>query len=129
MPSDTSPRAGLESLRVLVVEDDDLIRAGTAEMLRGLGLDITEAASGAEARQILGERVIDVLLIDVGLPDISGIELSIEACRDHPHLRVIIASGYDVVLSAKERIALPNVATLRKPYDLEDLRRRLGIRG
>ncbi|CAB3783589.1 hybrid sensor histidine kinase/response regulator [Pararobbsia alpina] len=128
VPSSRVAAPDLDAPRVLLVEDDELIRAGTAEMLRNFGLDITEAATGAMALRMLQQQAVDILLVDVGLPDTSGIELSVEACRNYPRLRVIIASGHDVALNAEQRIALPNVAILRKPYDLEDLRRMLGIR-
>jgi PAS domain S-box-containing protein len=127
VPSHRAASPDIEALQVLLVEDDDLIRAGTAEMLRNLGLEVAEATTGAMALLMLGQQAVDVLLVDVGLPDTSGIDLSIEACRLYPQLRVIIASGYDVALDAGQRAALPNVNTLRKPYDLEDLRRMLGI--
>jgi CheY-like chemotaxis protein len=127
VPSHQAAIPGVEMPHVLLVEDDDLVRAGTAEMLRSLGLEVAEAATGAMALHMLGQQAVDVLLVDVGLPDTSGIDLSIEACRNRPRLRVIIASGYDVALNAGQRDALPNVNTLRKPYDLEDLRRMLGI--
>jgi PAS domain S-box-containing protein len=127
VPSHRVAIPGVKMPHVLLVEDDDLVRAGTAEMLRSLGLEVAEAATGAMALHMLGQQAADVLLVDVGLPDTSGIDLSIEACRHYPQLRVIIASGYDVALDAGQRDALPNVNTLRKPYDLEDLRRMLGI--
>jgi CheY-like chemotaxis protein len=119
---------GIKPLRVLLVEDDDLVRAGTLEMLRNLGLDTEEAVDGASALQTLERETFDVLFADMGLPDISGIDLAIRATRICPRLRVIVASGADVVLSVEQRVSLPNAVTLRKPYDAEDLCRMLGIR-
>jgi PAS domain S-box-containing protein len=113
------------ALRVLLVEDNDLVRAGTTEMLRDLGIDTHDVASGAKALEALDRQQVDVLLVDVGLPDMSGIELAIKASRRHPQLRVVFASGYDIVLNAEQRVFLPDATTLRKPYDLDDLRRML----
>jgi hypothetical protein len=55
----------------------------------------------------------------------SGIDLAINSTKLYPHLRVIVASGYDLVLSREQQAMLPGVAALRKPYDLADLKRML----
>jgi PAS domain S-box-containing protein len=119
-------RPDISSLRVLLVEDDDLVRAGTAEMLRTIGLDTTEARDGASAIDMLQKQPFDVLIADVGLPDISGVDLAINALQHRPRLRVIFASGYDVVLNDEKRALLPAAISLRKPYNLDDLRHALG---
>ena len=111
----------LRSLRILLVEDDELVRAGTMEMLKTLGLDILEARDGTSAMNMLQAHPIDVLIADVGLPDISGIDLAANALRHRPHLRVIFASGYDVVLTDDKRASLSTSLSLRKPYNLDDL--------
>ncbi len=102
--------------RVLLVEDDELVRAGTAEMLRSLDIRTVEAGSGAQALEALSRQAVDVLFVDEGLPDMSGIDLAIDASRRQSRLRVVIASGGDIVLSAAQRAALPRVAILRKPF-------------
>jgi PAS domain S-box-containing protein len=113
--------ANLRSLKILLVEDDDLVRAGTAEMLNTLGLDVREARDGAAAMEVLHQEPIHVLIADVGLPDVSGIDLAIDALRRHPAMRVIFASGYDVVLPDEKRTLLGAAVSLRKPYNLDDL--------
>jgi DNA-binding NtrC family response regulator len=70
---------------------------------------------------MLQAHPIDVLIADVGLPDISGIDLAANALRHRPHLRVIFASGYDVVLTDDKRASLSTSLSLRKPYNLDDL--------
>ncbi|MGI4814309.1 MAG: PAS domain S-box protein [Janthinobacterium lividum] len=117
----------LETLRVLLVEDDDLIRAGTAEMLRTLGLEVVEAQDGATALDALTRHSANALIVDVGLPDISGIDLAIDAAKRDALLRIVIASGYEIVLNQAQRAALPDAAIVRKPYNLEDLCRALEI--
>jgi len=106
--------------RVVFVEDDDLLRASTAELMRTLGIDVIEARNDAEAMAALGGNGIDVLLTDVGLGGVSGVDLAIDACRRLPALRVIFVSGYEVVLTPAQRAALPNAVMLRKPYALTD---------
>lgn len=106
--------------RVVFVEDDDLLRASTAELMRTLGFDVIEARNDVEAMAALGGEGIDILLTDVGLGGVSGVDLAIDACRLRPALRVIFVSGYEVVLTPAQRDALPNAVMLRKPYALTD---------
>jgi PAS domain S-box-containing protein len=113
--------ANLRSLKILLVEDDDLVRAGTAEMLNTLGLDVHEARDGAAAMELLHQEPIHVLIADVGLPDVSGVDLAISALRHRPTMKVIFASGYDVVLPEDKRAVLAAAVSLRKPYNLDDL--------
>ena len=108
------------SQRVVFVEDDDLLRASTAELMRTFGIDVIEARNDVEAMAALRGDGIDMLLTDVGLGSVSGVDLAIDACRLLPALRVVFVSGYDVVLTPAQRAALPNAVMLRKPYALLD---------
>ncbi|WP_423193966.1 response regulator [Cupriavidus sp. H18C2] len=108
------------SQRVVFVEDDDLLRASTAELMRMFGIDVVEARNDVEAMAALRADGVDVLLTDVGLGGVSGVDLAIDACRLRPGLRVIFVSGYDVVLTPAQRAALPHAVSLRKPYALAD---------
>ncbi|WP_116149014.1 response regulator [Paraburkholderia sp. BL27I4N3] len=107
--------------RILLVEDDELIRVSTAELLRTFDFDILEAEGEPDARQILSEYTISVMLTDVGLAGKSGIDLALDVCRERPDLRVIFLTGYDLVLTPAQRAVLPHAILLRKPYDLLDL--------
>jgi CheY-like chemotaxis protein len=107
----------INRLRILYVEDDELVRLSTAELLRTFGLQIVEAGSDVEALRILREQPVDLLLTDVGLAGKSGVDLAIDACRGHPQLQVIFLTGYDLVLTPEQRQMLPNAIPLRKPYD------------
>ncbi len=110
-----------KSVRVLLVEDEALIRISTLDMLEDLGCRASEAASVAEANACLAEAGYDVLLTDITLPDGSGLELALNAVRSAPDLRVIVASGRDV--SSEEAAA--GFTRLNKPYDQDKLRRAL----
>ncbi|MBT2794758.1 hybrid sensor histidine kinase/response regulator, partial [Paraburkholderia strydomiana] len=117
--------ADIRGLRIVLVEDDDLVREGTSAMLSTMDLVVCEAADGASAMQLVLTGPVDVMIVDVGLPDMSGIDLAVKAVAQRPGLRVIFASGYDVVLTDDHRALLPHVASLRKPYSAEDLVREL----
>ncbi|SAL44212.1 sensor kinase/response regulator fusion protein [Caballeronia peredens] len=104
-------------MRVLFVEDNELVRTSSAELLRTFGLDLMEACSVEEALALLREHRFELLLTDVDLAGKSGVELAIDACREVPELGVVFVTGYDLALSADERRALPKAIQLRKPFD------------
>ncbi|MGI4814355.1 MAG: PAS domain S-box protein [Janthinobacterium lividum] len=99
------------SLKVLLVEDDELIRSNTAELLLQLGHSVLEAADGHAAISTLSTAPIDVLITDLGLPGMSGQELARRARQLRPHIGVVFASGSDIDPQ------MPDVFALRKPYD------------
>jgi PAS domain S-box-containing protein len=108
-------------MRILLVEDDELIRVSTAELLRTFDFDILEAEGEEDAKRILSEHTINVMLTDVGLAGKSGVDLAMDVCRERPDLRVIFLTGYDLVLTPEQREVLPHAISLRKPYELTNL--------
>ena len=108
-------------MRILLVEDDELIRLSTAELLRTFDFDIFEAEGEQDAKRILSEHAIDVMLTDVGLAGKSGVDLAMDVCRERSDLRVIFLTGYDLVLTPEQREVLPHAISLRKPYELMNL--------
>jgi CheY-like chemotaxis protein len=104
-------------LRVLLVEDDPMIRGGTAEMLRGLGHQVTEAGSAEEAMAQLRAAGADVLVTDLGLPGVSGGVFAQEVRAAWPSIGIVFATGRD---SAPTE-GLDRAVLLRKPYDTTGL--------
>jgi PAS domain S-box-containing protein len=102
-------------LRVLLVEDDALIRMSTAEMLMDLGHDVSEAEDAKAALALLDNSRFDVMLADLSLPGMAGDELAATAITLQPGLGVIFASGYDRLPNRDE--ALKTAKLLQKPYD------------
>jgi len=102
-------------LRVLLVEDDALIRMSTAEMLIDLGHAVTEAEDGKEALGLLERGRFDVMLTDLSLPGLPGDELAATAVARQPGLGIVFASGYDRLPNRGE--ALKEAMLLQKPYD------------
>jgi PAS domain S-box-containing protein len=120
-----------QALRVLLVEDDELIRTTTAEMLSDMGHHVREARDAAEALQTLAAGDVDVLMADIGLPQVSGVELAQQARRAQPDLHVVFASGLEAASDAAVR-ELGGAQYLLKPYtdaDLEQVFRDLTRRG
>jgi CheY-like chemotaxis protein len=108
------------SLTILVVDDDDDVRGVPARLLRRAGHRVIEASGGREALdQIRTAGDIDVLLTDIDMPIMNGVELAFSARKLRPNLRVIFTSGK----TAESPIA--HVLFLPKPYTKEQLLRLL----
>ncbi|MCB8820478.1 PAS domain-containing protein [Microvirga rosea] len=103
---------------VLLVEDDDLIRSSTADMLSELGHRVVQAANATAALQALKDSPADALVTDIGLPDLSGIELARRAKKLHPDLAMIFATGDEGIPKEPDLAA---AVLLVKPYTEDDL--------
>jgi CheY-like chemotaxis protein len=112
----------LEGAAVLLVEDDDLIRLTTTEMLSDIGCQVRETSTAQEALKILDDGPMDILLTDVGLPGVSGLQLARDARARRPDLRLVLATGDSGVKSEAERLGAVLVV---KPYTPESLRQGL----
>ena len=124
-PADPAPVAApaggeVAGLRIVVCEDDTFIRLDLVEMLAAAGAEVREAATGAQALDLLAASPADRLLIDVGLPDRSGLEVARDAVARQPGLSVIFATGRDKVPGAED---LPQSRILTKPFGQEALLR------
>lgn len=115
--SESGAYRSLPALRILLVEDDFLIRSNTAEILMEFGHEVIEASNGHEALQELASSEIDLLLTDIGLPDTSGGELVKQAIELKQSLAVIFATGEN----QKPDGAPPRAGLLRKPYNEHDI--------
>jgi CheY-like chemotaxis protein len=109
------------SWRVILAEDDALIRLSTVDMLESLGHSVLEASDARAVLALLESEDADILVTDVNLPGMSGIELAAEAVRRKPGLRVVFASGYDVGLGSMTSDVRARAAVLQKPYSEQDM--------
>jgi DNA-binding response OmpR family regulator len=105
-------------VRILLVEDDPLIREFVVEALREEGYQVIHAANGEDALAWCGRRVADVLVTDVRLPGrVDGWQIA-ERCREQdPDLPVIYATGFSPV----EPRPVSGSLILQKPYDPADI--------
>ncbi|WP_337266884.1 PAS domain S-box protein [Oryzifoliimicrobium ureilyticus] len=118
---DRSPVGDIgRNLRVLLVEDDMLIRMGNVDMVADLGHEAFEAESGSEALSILETDSIDILVTDLGLPGMSGEELARQVRQRWPHIGIVFATGRNEVceLPDPQRVTL-----LSKPFGTAQLGR------
>jgi CheY-like chemotaxis protein len=106
------------SCRVLVVDDDPIVLAGTVAMLEDLGHSVCEAACAEEALETLrAEHELDLVITDHAMPGMTGTELAAQIRRDWPDLPIVIATGY-AELPAEAELNLPR---LLKPYRQQEL--------
>jgi DNA-binding NtrC family response regulator len=104
---------------VLLVEDDALIRLTTTEMLSDIGCKVKEAGTAEEALKILDEQAVDVLLTDVGLPGVSGLQLAKDVHARGLDLRLVLATGDSAVKSEAAKLGAIFIV---KPYTPNSLR-------
>src|SRR5215472_2976995 len=121
------PASGQET--ILVVEDDEDVLVVSAESLRELGYQVVTAGNAAEALEILrGDQAVELLLSDVIMPGgMNGVQLTVEARRIRPKLKVLLTSGYTAAALSLEHGLPDNMNVVEKPYRREDLARKLRL--
>jgi PAS domain S-box-containing protein len=108
--------------RVLVVEDDALVRASIVGQLRGLGYDVADVSDGASALESLETRPVDLVLTDVVMPGrLNGRALTDEVARRWPEVRFVYMSGYAESAIVHHGRLDPGVLLLSKPFRRRDL--------
>jgi len=111
-PTTDPARSVGRRLLVLLVDDANIVRVATAEMIRDLGHDVEEAGSGAEALALLESGLkVDVLVTDYMMPGLDGAALARRLEKTHPKLPVLLITGYTG--HTQEMVHLPRLA---KPF-------------
>jgi DNA-binding NtrC family response regulator len=111
----------MESLRVLIVDDEPELVQALVERLDLRGITAVGVNSGAEALERLQTDAFDVLLLDVKMPGMSGLEVIREVKVLLPELGVVLLSGHSALESAAEGIRLGAFDYLIKPVQIDDL--------
>jgi signal transduction histidine kinase/CheY-like chemotaxis protein len=110
-------------ISVLLVDDDDAVREVCGTMLEEIGCQVTQASSGEEALEALSRGAFTVLVTDVAMPGMSGVELARRTRETFPDLPVLFASGYaDLDMFGDQ---LDAEVVMKKPYRLAELAARL----
>ena len=107
---------------VLVVDDDDAVRAVVVEYLRAQGFAVLEAANGLDALLRVKRLRPGAVVIDVAVPRINGAEALKHIVRFDSTIRVVLMSDEVEALATQELLALGAWAVFAKPVNLEDLR-------
>jgi DNA-binding NtrC family response regulator len=110
--------------RVLLVDDEIHILTVLHMLFKSRGDDVTTARGGQEAISILEEQGFDLMISDIRMKPVNGLEVLKVARERYPEMPVIMVTAYDTAESNREALALGAVAYLKKPFDNEEL---LGI--
>ena len=103
-------------MRILVVDDDDLVRTVAVDSLEEAGFEVIEAATGEEALERCRQRVADALLTDIMLPgSVTGWDVAEHCRKADPHLPVVYMTGY----SFPEPRPVPGSRIFVKPVKFE----------
>jgi DNA-binding NtrC family response regulator len=111
----------MECLRVLVVDDEEEFVSTLVERMQLRAIDAEGVTRGADALELLTKREFDVILLDVKMPGIGGLEVIKRIKRDHPQTQVILLTGHGSAEAVQEGMGAGAFEYLMKPVDIEDL--------
>jgi two-component system cell cycle response regulator CpdR len=106
---------------IVIAEDDSAVRGIVMEVLAARGFRVLAAADGHEALRLLTGRPVDLLLADIVMPGLDGVQLARKAKQMHPGIKVLFTTGY--AQRAAERDAMRYVRLLFKPLRHPELTR------
>lgn len=110
---------------VLVIEDDDTMRAALKRILESDGLDVRSAADGTQLGEALGDVPVDLILLDVGLPWINGLELA-KLLKEHEALKdipLVFISGKTSEFDIKRGFEAGADDYIKKPFEIEKVKK------
>ncbi|MBL0374717.1 response regulator [Rhizobium sp. KVB221] len=113
--------------RILITEDEDSLRTFVARALRMDGHETVEAADGAEGLEALDDGRFDLLLSDIRMPVMDGIELAHKAHATHPELKILLMTGYAEQRERADDLAAKIVDVVSKPFSLPDIRKAVAL--
>jgi len=111
-----------DTAHVLVVDDEGAIRYSVSKTLQRIGYEVDEASSGEEALEMIGKREYDVVLTDIRMPGLTGVELLKRIKDTSPDSIVILMTGYASLGTAVESLRLGAHDYLIKPSSSQDIR-------
>lgn len=109
--------------RILITEDEESLRRFVARALRLDGHETFEAGDGAEGLERLDEGPFDLLLSDIRMPVMDGIELAHQASARFPEMKILLMTGYAEQRERADDLASKIVDVVPKPFALPDIRK------
>ena len=112
--------------RFLVIDDDNTLRQLMVATLEGAGHKVVQAASGAEAAKVFQLGTPDVVVTDIVMPEMDGIELARRASELDPDIKIMFITGFAAVALNPDSQAPKDAKVLSKPFHLRDLVNEVG---
>ena len=112
----------MSSKTILVVEDEEIERKLLSEVLETLAYEVAQAQNGREALDIMSKQKVDLILTDVHMPELNGLELLKRVREMGNNLPVIIMTGFDASEAQKSAEKYNAAALLLKPFRIQELR-------
>jgi DNA-binding NtrC family response regulator len=107
--------------KVLIVDDDKAFLAVLSERMQNRGMEVSTAASAAEALKMLEKESFDAVLLDLMMPEMGGIEALQIMRKKQPEVQVIFVTGHPSVSKGVEAMKLGAMDFISKPVDMSDL--------
>jgi two-component system aerobic respiration control protein ArcA len=110
---------------ILVIEDDETMRMAMKRIFEADGLQVKTAADGTQLSLVLDDNPIDLIILDIGLPWINGLELA-KLLKDHDdlkHIPLIFVSGKTGELDVKRGFEVGADDYIKKPFDIEKMKK------
>ena len=111
----------MASARILIVDDEQLVRWSLNERLTAAGYDVFEAGLAADALERIGSADIDLVLLDFKLPDGDGLSVLKKIKEVSPEIQVILMTGYSSIETAVEAMKLGAYHYVNKPFNLDEV--------
>ena len=108
-------------IRILLAEDEEAMRTYLARALENAGYEVVAVDRGTAALPLLQEQSFDLLLSDIVMPEMDGIELARRATELDPDLKVMFITGFAAVALNADSKAPKDAKVLSKPFHLRDL--------
>jgi len=115
------PVAPAKNIRVMLIDDEVEFLDSLGKVLRRRNLELVTAESGEKGLALLREQLVDVVVLDVKLPGMDGLEVLRRIRHRHPSVQVIILTGHPSLEAAMEAIKLGANEYMRKPPDIQQL--------
>lgn len=106
----------MKTEKILVVDDEDIVRTSCSRTLKPGGFEVKLAKNGREGLKMMSEEKFDLVLTDLKMPDMDGIEVLRRIKEDWPEVEVIIITGYQTVDTAVRAIKLGAFDYIEKPF-------------
>ena len=114
-----------ENKCILIIEDDETMRAAMKRLFEGEGYNVKTAADGTQLSSVLDDSPIDLIILDIGLPWINGYELA-KLLKEHEELKslpLIFVSGKTSELDVKRGFEVGADEYIKKPFDVDHMKK------